>query len=272
MSYITYVESKDGTKLYTKVNRSEEHDSTIIIVHGLAEYAERYDKFVDELNMFGSNIVRFDHRGHGHSEGKDTYYGSYEEIIEDVKAVVDYVKENIGPKIYLIGHSMGGFAVTLYGTKYPGTVDGYITSGALTRYHTKLFEGAESLGPEEYFPNEIGEGLCSKASVVEEYKIDALIKKHISGGLVHSLLEGVEYLKEHAKDFVDPIMILHGKNDGAVSPEDSIDLYREIGSEHKSLHIFPKFEHEIFHENTKFFTFSHLISSWIMELEPDEDE
>lgn len=89
---------------------------------------------------------------------------------------------------------------------------------------------------------------------------------------MHSLLEGVEYLKEHAKDFVDPIMILHGKNDGAVSPEDSIDLYREIGSEHKSLHIFPKFEHEIFHENTKFFTFSHLISSWIMELEHDEDE
>ncbi len=34
---------------------------------------------------------------------------------------------------------MGGYTVTLYGTKHPNTVNGIITSGALTRYNNKLF-------------------------------------------------------------------------------------------------------------------------------------
>ena len=35
MNYIKYLESKDGTKLYTKVNEVKESKANIIIAHGL---------------------------------------------------------------------------------------------------------------------------------------------------------------------------------------------------------------------------------------------
>ena len=53
MNYIKYLESKDGTKLYTKVNEVKESKANIIIAHGLAEHLDRYD----ELVAFLINVV-----------------------------------------------------------------------------------------------------------------------------------------------------------------------------------------------------------------------
>ena len=64
------------------------------------------------------------------------------------------------------------------------------------------------------------------------------------------MIEGVEHLKNNAQQFVDPILILHGKEDGLVSYKDSIQLFDEIGSEHKSIHIYDDLQHEIFNESS----------------------
>ena len=62
-----------------------------------------------------------------------------DEIIDDLDRIINYTKENYSGRVFLIGHSMGGYAVTLFGTKYPNKVDGIITSGALTRYNKRTF-------------------------------------------------------------------------------------------------------------------------------------
>lgn len=139
MNYIKYLESKDGTKLYTKVNEVKESKANIIIAHGLAEHLDRYDELVAFLNEHHYNVVRFDQRGHGRSEGKRVFYSHVDEIIDDLDRIINYTKENYSGRVFLIGHSMGGYAVTLFGTKYPNKVDGIITSGALTRYNKSTF-------------------------------------------------------------------------------------------------------------------------------------
>ena len=55
---------------------------------------------------------RFDHRGHGRSEGERTYYGDFNELLDDTNVVVDMaIEENPNIPVFLMGHSMGEVTV-----------------------------------------------------------------------------------------------------------------------------------------------------------------
>ncbi|WP_250130212.1 alpha/beta fold hydrolase [Jeotgalicoccus sp. WY2] len=128
MSFVKYIESKDGTLLYTKVQTTEEPETakaTVIIVHGLAEHLGRYDDIAGVLIRSGFNVIRYDQRGHGHSSGENTFYSKVDEITDDLGAIVLYTRKLLPEQqVFVIGHSMGGYTAALYGTKYPGKVEG----------------------------------------------------------------------------------------------------------------------------------------------------
>lgn len=260
----TTLKSFDGTQLYFSKNLVENAKAAIVIVHGLAEHASRYDYLTEKLNGRGFNVYRFDHRGHARSEGQRTFYSDFHHLIDDVNAVVEVALEESGDTpLYIIGHSMGGFASSSFGTKYPGKVKGIVLSGALTRFNTKVAgELPMALPAGTYFPNELGSGVCSVPEVVSAYANDPLVEKQISVDLFNSLGYGVEWLKEHAKQFVDPVLVLHGANDGLVSEKDSRDFYGDIASADKTLKIYAHLMHEIFNETARDEVIEEAIS-WI---------
>ncbi|SHF05915.1 alpha/beta hydrolase [Alkalibacter saccharofermentans] len=247
------ISSYDGTKLFLKKEVPVNPKAIVLIVHGLCEHQGRYNYLTQKLNEKGFGVYRFDHRGHGKSEGPKVYYDDYTQIFEDVNVVVELIKnENPHLAVFLIGHSMGGYAGALYGSNYPYKIDGYILSGALTRNNANI--GAEldrDLDPKTYFPNELGPGICSNPKVVEAYVKDPLVEKEISAGLFYSLFNGLDWLKENGHRFLDPVIILHGGNDGLVSNKDSRDFYGDIASEDKTLKIYAKLYHEIFNEYSR---------------------
>jgi lysophospholipase len=205
------------------------------------------------LNEAGYSVYRFDHRGHGRSEGKDVYYEDFNEIVDDVNEAFKIVEqENLKIPKFILGHSMGGYATTLFGTKYPGRVTGIVLSGALTRYNLQLMGPLPmELDPNTYFPNALGDGVCSDPAVVEAYVNDSYVRKEISAALCNSLGVGVAWLIDNSDKFIDSVLIMHGENDGLVSEKDSRDLFEEISSKDKELVILPRLFHEIFNEPTK---------------------
>ena len=249
----TTIKSFDGTQLYFSKDTAEDAKAAVVIVHGLCEHAGRYDELTMQLNKRGCNVYRFDHRGHARSEGERTFYSDFHQIIEDVNIVVERaLQESSDLPVFVIGHSMGGFATSAFGTKYPGKVKGIVLSGALTRYNTKVAgELPLDLPAGTYFPNELGSGVCSDPEVVSAYASDPLVEKQISVDLFNSLGNGVAWLKEHAKQFVDPVLVLHGANDGLVSELDSREFYGDIASTDKTLKIYAHPMHEIFNEPTR---------------------
>lgn len=240
----------DETLLYYKMDPVNDPKANILIVHGLCEHLGRYDYVTERLNQHGYGVYRFDHRGHGKSEGKRVYFSNFGEIADDVGHMVGITLEN-EPDIplYLLGHSMGGLAVALFGTKYPGRVDGFITSGALTRYNTPCAgELPLELPADTYLPNQLGSGVCSDPAVVEAYGEDPLVEKEISAGLLNTLWDGIQWLIQNPRNFTDPVLVLHGCNDGLVSEQDSREFFGEIGSEDKTLIIYARLFHEILNE------------------------
>ncbi len=240
----------DGIKLYARVDGPVKPRAVIVIVHGLCEHQGRYDYVTDQLVAAGYKVYRFDHRGHGRSEGERSYYDDYTQIVRDTDVFVDVAHaENPGLKVFLLGHSMGGYAVALYGTIHAHKVDGFVTSGALTRDNKGLATSVPSdVDPHACLPNELGGGVCSDPEVGRAYTADPLVEKTIAAGLMHTVQDGIALLRAHSQDFVDPVIILHGCDDGLVSNKDSLEFFDQIASTDKSLRIYPKLFHEILNE------------------------
>ena len=242
----------DDIGLYGRIDAPDDPKAVVVVVHGLAEHLGRYDYLTGKLNAAGYAVVRFDHRGHGRSEGKPVYFADRGEIVTDTDVFVELAKREFpGLTLFMIGHSMGGFGATSYGTTYPGKVAFYVISGALTRDSLGSIVIDDALDDEFYMPNALAAGVCSDPAVAEAYEADPLVAEKISIKIYRVMKAGVEWLKLNAAVFSDPVLILHGGDDGLVSPKDSLSFYDEISSTDKSLRIYGGLMHEVFNEFKK---------------------
>ena len=106
------------------------------IVHGMAEYIDRYDNFAKYMTEHGFNVIGHDHLGHGYSVSDEHDYGFFAEengdkiIIEDMHSVTQYAREKWEElPNFILGHSMGSFCLRQYLTKYSNDVFGAIIMG-----------------------------------------------------------------------------------------------------------------------------------------------
>lgn len=106
------------------------------IVHGMAEYIDRYDNFAKYMTEHGFNVIGHDHLGHGHSVSDERDYGFFAEengdkiIIEDMHSATQYAREKWEElPNFILGHSMGSFCLRQYLTKYSNDVFGAIIMG-----------------------------------------------------------------------------------------------------------------------------------------------
>lgn len=245
------ISSFDGTKLFLNKEVSNNAKAVCVIVHGLCEHQGRYDYLAGKFHKAGIDTYRFDHRGHGLSEGEATYYHDYKDMLKDVNTVVDLaIAENPELPIFLLGHSMGGFAVSLYGAKYPDKgLKGIITSGALTYDNQGLITGVpKDLDPHQKLPNELGGGVCSVAEVVDWYGKDPNNRKTFTAGLCYAICAGLEWFKKAGKTFSYPVLMMHGEADGLVSVRDTYDFFQTAASKDRQMKIYGGLFHEIFNE------------------------
>ena len=244
------ISSFDGTKLYMKRDIPGEMRAVVVIVHGLCEHQGRYDYLVERFNEAGLGCYRFDHRGHGRSEGERTFYQSWTELTDDTNVVVDIaIAEHPGKKVFLQGHSMGGFCVALYGLRYPGKLAGIVMSGALTHDNRRLIADIpQGMDVHTQLPNELGDGVCSVQAVVDAYVADPYNTKTFTAGLCYALNEGVAYLGQHYGEFAYPVLMLHGEKDALVDERDTLEGFTEVASTDRQMKIYGGLFHEIFNE------------------------
>lgn len=246
--------SYDGTKLYFVKEVPKTPKAAAVIVHGLCEHQGRYDYFAGKLHEAGIATYRFDHRGHGRSEGERTHYTDFNELLDDTNVIVEKaIAENPEIPVFLIGHSMGGFTVALYGAKYPDKkLRGIIASGALTKDNGGLITGVpKGMDVHTKLPNELGAGVCSVAEVVDWYGKDPYNAKTFTAGLCYALCGGLEWFGEKVKEFSYPVLMLHGEKDGLVSVQDTCDFFAAAASKDKQMKIYGGLFHEIFNEYCK---------------------
>ena len=145
---------------------------------------------------------------------------------------------------------MGGFAVSLYGVKYPDKrLRGIVTSGALTHDFANLITGVPAgQDPHGKLPNELGGGVCSVAEVVDWYGKDPNNRKTFTFGLCYAIVEGLNWFSPKKQDFKYPVLMLHGEKDGLVSVRDTYEFFATASSADRQMKIYGNLFHEIFNE------------------------
>lgn len=143
------IKTRDGQSISAKFYANEDANYTILFSHGNAEDIGINDSFATRVRDLGFNVLAYDYRGYGTSDGSPSEANTY----ADIDAAYEYLISQKGiasNKIILHGRSLGGaVAVDLASRK---AVAGLILESTfttafrvITRYAVLPFDKFKSL-------------------------------------------------------------------------------------------------------------------------------
>jgi uncharacterized protein len=187
----------------------EPHESNryVIISHGVTETKINSIKYMNLFLERGFNAMIYDHRRHGESGGKTTSFGHYEKF--DLKAVIDWLKNEKGPALTLgiHGESMGAATMLLYAGMLEDGADFYIADCPFSDLKEQV-----SYQLKKEFKN-VSTLLIPIADFIlrlrEKYSI-----RHVSP---ISVIENIQH----------PILFIHSENDDFILPAMTKELYEK---------------------------------------------
>lgn len=220
----------------------------IQIVHGVAEYIERYHDTASFLAENGYLVAGDDHLGHGYSIQDESELGWFGEkdgwmtIVQDEKKLRDLLASWYpGVPMILLGHSMGSFMARTYLGLYPADFDACILSGtgwqpgivcrvglALaekeieqhgSRYRSKKLRNIAFGSYLKGIENPIGanDWISRDENVIRKYDADPLCGFEASAGLMRDMMMGLNLIcrDKHMEKMnkCTPILFLSGAED-----------------------------------------------------------
>ena len=274
--------------------------AVVQILHGIADFAARYDEFAEYLTKQGYLVVAEDHMGHGESvngEGIQGYFhGGWEAAVEDSCHLMRSVMEEFpGVPFILFGHSMGSFMARTILCKYPDAgIHAAIICGtcwmpaAMLPMVIKMCEAVCKRDGEKN-PSEKLQGMVFGAynKKVEnprtpfdwisrdKEKVDFYVAHPMCGftataGLLRDMMKGMYYIhrKENLRNMNKeiPVFFVAGGDDPVGGYGDGVrkaaEKFREFGVKDVSERIYPLCRHEILNEINRQEIFED-IGEWI---------
>lgn len=270
------------------------------IVHGIAEFIERYDDFANYLTHQGFLVVAEDHMGHGQSINGDGvkgyFHGGWFTAVADTYELLQMTRAEFPDIPYvLFGHSMGSFMARTILCKYPDSgISAAIICGtgwqprqmlpAVIRVCESICKRTGETVPSETLQKVVFGGYNKKvehprteydwlsrdAKSVDAYIAHPLCGFTPSSGLIRDMLKGIRYIEEPKslaamrKDL--PVFFIAGGDDPVGSYSKgvirAVEEFRKNGMVNVAHKIYPLCRHEILNEINKENVYQD-ISAWL---------
>ena len=232
--------TNDGLTLLGRIWQTTGKPKGIVnLVHGLGEHSGRYAHVAEALTKAGYNLIGFDLRGHGLSEGPLGHTPDYEHIMDDVALFMQKSNEFFGSDHpnFLYGHSLGGTIVLNYALRRKPNLNGVISTDPALRLSfeppkIKLVLGKimANLMPTFSMNNALDvNALARDAAIVKAYQDDVLVHDRLSAKLVMELFDSGKYALEHTADWTLPLLLMHGSEDRISSCQASEEFAQKAG-------------------------------------------
>ena len=256
------------------------------IVHGIAEYVERYDGFANFLNRQGILVVAEDHMGHGKSISQRCpqgyFAGGWQTAVDDTYRLTrDTMAEFRDVPFILFGHSMGSFMARTILAKYP---DSGITAAVICgtgwqpapvlaagkaacalvcrakgeRAPSPLLQAMAfgTYNRKVEHPRTPYDWISRDNSVVNAYKADPLCGFTPTAGLMRDMMEGIAYIQREENlakmGKALPVLFIAGGDDPVGSygagVRTAAEAFRKAGMERVDVRIYPLCRHELLNE------------------------
>jgi acylglycerol lipase len=226
---------------------------SVVLVHGLGEHCDAYPRVLNRLLPAGFTIYAFDLRGHGRSPGKRGHIASWDDYRQDLRAFVSFVQGRApGPRLFLLGHSLGGVIALDYAMRYPEGLRGVVViSPALGEVGISPAKRALARVLSRLWPTfSLATGLDTTAlsrepKVVAAYERDPLVHDRGTARLGSELMTTVKELHARAADLRVPLLIQHGDADRIAQIDGSREFVASAGVPDKELRIYPGGYHQL---------------------------
>ena len=289
-----YIQSFDKTKIFTYTyDKVKNPKGVVLIVHGMAEHAERYKEFAEFLNENKYIVFCFDLRAHGKTAPDAQSLGKYpgdlfDDCVGDMMFFSNYLHETYNLPLYVLGHSFGSFLLQRYIEIYQN-YDGVIFSGSANMNHqasvamglmvarmTKLFCGKNhaakmianlSFGSYgKHFENK--NWLTRDETIFNKYQFDKFCGFVCSANFYCSFFKNLKkiYKTENLAQisFDKPMLILSGSSDpvggfGKLTTKLK-NLYEKLGAKNIGFKLYENARHEILNETNKKEVYDDILS------------
>ncbi|WP_027398284.1 alpha/beta fold hydrolase [Anaerovorax odorimutans] len=229
----------------------------VVLVHGIGEYAKRYERVAGYFNKENISMVAIDLRGHGCSLGKRGHTAPRKAVLEDIDMLIKHA-EKIYPNrpIILYGHSMGGNIVLDY--KKRGDLDykvsGYIVTSPwiilernIPKYLYLIVKVLAKIKPDFQLDSNIKSEILGNSEIISKHKYSRLGHGKITAATALDGYEiGKSLINESSNKFGirnKPLLLMHGTDDMICKIEGS----REITNLESDLCVYKEWEN-FFHE------------------------
>jgi alpha-beta hydrolase superfamily lysophospholipase len=300
-SSFTFIgDEKANINVITWIPEVEQLKGVVVIVHGMAEYANRYDRFARFLCSNGYAVYANDHRGHGFTlnNSKIGFFAKkdgWELILSDLNKVINVVKER-HPDLHitLFGHSMGSLLARTYAIDYGVKIDKLVISGTafdkglltniglvlakilcrLVRPHTPshLLTFLTFATANKTYKNKRTkfDFISRDEAEVDKYIKDPLCGFVCSNAFYVDLLTGLKYIHkdENVKRIPKqlPILIISGDDDPVGDYGKGVEkAYQQIkasGCDNVTFKLYPGARHELVNETNYQEVYSDVVQ-WI---------
>jgi uncharacterized protein len=218
--------SFDGTRLHGWWLDAGRDRPTVIALHGVTKNRTDMVRFAIALGEAGINVLLFDGRGHGKSEGHFVTYGFYEK--RDVEAAIDFAVLTKGVsdvRIGLAGISMGA-AITLQVAAanrriraiWTDSPFASLTRVSMDRLRTWTKISRQPLRPVMWVAMKVAE----RRGRFEVRAVDPLALAH---------------------QISCPVYLVHGDKDAIISVDHSLSIFDALASSEKELWVIPGVAH-----------------------------
>ncbi|MCU1416371.1 MAG: alpha/beta hydrolase [Schumannella sp.] len=257
----TFVDA-EGVTIHYYVWKSDAPKAVVQIVHGIGEYATRYEPLAQALVAGGYAVYGIDYRGHG-ATGVQQYDGDLSRLgrpgVGGIRAIIRSLTqlrdiahgEHPGLPIVLLGHSMGSLLGQRRLNESADDYDAVIFSG--TAYRTLRHMNSGDLAKRHRQPGGNGhEWLSRDPAVAEAFASDPLTFDAKVAKLF-GIADGLRLLGRPRRLSRDiPMLIMIGSDDPLGGPR-SVELlakaYRERGGlSDVTVTVYPEGRHEMFNE------------------------
>ena len=255
---MAFLTTSDGISLAVRDEQLRSPRARIVIVHGYAEYSGRYAELVERLTAHNFECHLFDLRGHGHSGGVPAHVSSFGLYIDDLRLVIQHVRETGRPRVPLliIAHSLGGLITLELIRREPESCDGVVVSSPFLKPAFEIpmlkklvARGASRIAPALPFSNTLDPTLLSTdREVVESYASDPLVQRTTTPRWFTEVENAQETVQEHAGEIRSPLLMLLGGDDQVADHRLAEQVFASIGSADKTLRTYEGLRHEVLNE------------------------
>ena len=270
-----YVAGSKGKPLFLRRYEHPSAEYTLVLVHGTAGYSEAYHDFAEHFRRhFPATVWAFDLTGHGRTPGPRGVF-TFEDFLEDVRAVSDHAAERTGLPVVLHGASQGGeiaFHALARCPRLAGAVcmnillnDELQMNRAIQLMRSPMVERlARGLGDRVRVP--LRRVIDFKAAYQEdpdllpEKLIDPLNVWSYGFKSYHSVFNYKP--REPSAANTKPVLVACGENDEVVDPDHVRACFERIGGP-KDLFVMPGGGHQLMLFETDLY--SRVVDSWIRE-------